>query len=142
MVSFGNAEFKQWLYFSHSTRVYIKFTHAQFSWECLFQYFSQLIREMLSVGTENLHILPKVQSMFKMDQRLTNSKVHKRIKVKSLWLSTKIKGVLTLLDIMTVSKALLWELKATNKTVAWNNINSVWITSKLIKESIDQRIQV
>lgn len=97
---------------------------------------------MLSVGTGNLHILPKVQSMFKTDQRLTNSKVHKRIKVKSLRLSTKIKGVLTLLDIMTVSKALLWELKATNKTVAWNNINSVWITSKLIKESIDQRIQV
>lgn len=94
---------------------------------------------MLSVGTGNLHILPKVPSMFKTDQRLTNSKVHKRIKVKSLRLSTKIKGVLTLLDIMTVSKALLWELKATNKTVAWNNINSVWITSKLIKESIDQK---
>lgn len=39
--------------------------------------------------------------------------------------------VLTLLDIITVNKALLWELNATNRTVAWNKINRVWMTCVL-----------
>lgn len=47
-----------------------------------------------------------------------------------LWRSYPV-HVLTLLDIITVNKALLWELKATNRTVAWNKINRVWMTCVL-----------
>ena len=42
-------------------------------------------------------------------------------------------SILTLLDIIIVNNALLWELNATFRTVAWNKINNVCITDILVK---------